>query len=444
MNMDQFIDRVLTAAKAAEIDTAEVYYEQQSEFSANAMDGEIDRYEVSDRMGLSLRGTYQGKMGSSYTQAFDEAAIAQLVEGVKGSAQLVENEDQDEIYAGDESYPTLPEVETDLAQVSAEDKLAFCVKMEETARNADPRVYKVDNAMLATATSLRRIKNTLGMDLSETSNECVAVTYLVARDGEHTATGGKERWVQRFADLDAEQIAAKGVQDAVSHLGGEPVPGGEYRVVMDPNAMKSMLRTFSGIFSAENAQQNMSLLKGKEGEVIASPIVCLMDEPLRPGCPATRWFDDEGVACQNKAVIEHGVLKTLLHSRKTAKKQNVRSTGNASRGAAVIHVAPTNFFFQPGEKSQDELLADMGNGLLITDLSGLHSGANATSGDFSLLSNGFLVENGRKVRPVERITIAGNFYELLKNIRAIGNDLTFEGSPIGSPSVDVGTLKVSG
>ena len=86
----------------------------------------------------------------------------------------------------------------------------------------------------------------------------------------------------------------------------------------------------------------------------------------------------------------------------------------------------------------------MSDGLVITDLSGLHAGANMTSGDFSLLSKGYLLKDGKRVQPVEQITIAGNFYDVLKNIRAIGSDLIFPASGVGSSSVDVGTLTAAG
>ena len=170
-----------------------------------------------------------------------------------------------------------------------------------------------------------------------------------------------------------------------------------------------------------------------------------MDDPLLPGGFASAPFDGEGSACRTKAVIENGVLKTLLHSRKTAKKAGTASTGNARRSvSSPIRVAPTNFFFKPGEKDLDGLLADMGDGLMITELGGLRAGANPVSGDFSLIAKGFRIAGGKQGEPVEQITIAGNFYQLLKDIRAVGSDLEFRGGNIGSPSVDAGTIHVAG
>ncbi|MBE5797710.1 MAG: TldD/PmbA family protein [Clostridiales bacterium] len=446
MDMNLFIDRVLEAAKAAGIETAEVYYESGESFRASAMDGEINQYQVSASAGLSLRGTVAGKMGYSATQAFDEAAIAQLIEGVKESAALVEAAEQDEIFAGDESYPELPKEESDLKDVTPEQKLEMCLAMEKAAKEADPRVWKVQRAMVMTAANTVRIKNSYGLDLSESGSVCMAYAAPIAKADDKTATGGHMVAGHRFAELDPQAIGQKAVEETVCQLGASPVPAGEYRIIMRYDAMQSLLQTFAGVFSAENAQQNMSLLKGKEGETIASAAVTLMDDPLLPGGVGSQRFDAEGSASMTKAIIDAGVLTTLLHSRKTARKQGVKSTANASRAsyASAVRVAPTNLFFKPGQKDLDAMMADVGEGLVITDLAGLHSGANPTSGDFSLLSKGYTIEGGKRGRAVEQITVAGNFYEVLRQIAAVGSDLEFGGSSIGSPSVDVGTLKVSG
>ncbi len=447
MDMNMFIDQVLAAAKAACIDTAEVYCTAGDSFRASAMDGEISSYQVSTNAGLSLRGAWQGKMGYCATQAFDEAAIAQLIEGVKESAELVETDEQDEIFAGDAEYPTLPKTESDIQAVPAEAKLALCLEMEKLTKNKDERIVKVQQAMVMTGSSSVRIRNSYGLNLTDEGSYCAAGVFAIGKAGEKTASGGFVSAKHQFADLCAETIADKAVADTVGQFGASPVPSGEYRVIFSNEAMQSLLQTFSGIISAENAQNNLSLFKGKEGTPVASPAVTLMDDPLLPGGFGSQTFDAEGSASKTKAVIDQGVLTTLLHSRKTARKQGVATTGNASRAsyAAPVRVAPTNLFFKPGEKDLAGLMADVGSGLVITDLAGLHSGANPTSGDFSLLSKGYTIEDGKRGHAVEQITVAGNFYEVLKSIVAVGSDLEFPGgSSIGSPSVDAGTLNVSG
>lgn len=448
MQLDIFIEKLLMAAAEAGIDPAEVYCAESSAFSAEAMEGNIDRYEVSDTCALSLRGMVNRKTGYASTEAFDDDAIRMLVRGVQESAALVETEEQDEIYAGDPEYP-VPEVpENDLDTVTPEEKLQFALEMEKSARAADPRIAKCNGSYVATGRSTLRLVNSCGLNLkTETppGGYAMAGIWLVGKDGDSTVTGGDSEAGRKFRSLDPEAIGRNAAEETVARLNASPVESGVYRAVIRRDAMRSLLRTFCGIFSAENAQKKMSLLEGREGETIAAPCVTLMDDPLLPGGFASAPFDGEGSACRTKAVIENGVLKTLLHSRKTARKAGTVSTGNAHRSvSSPVTVAPTNFFFRPGEKDLEGLLVDMGEGLMITELGGLHAGANPISGDFSLIAKGFRVSGGKQGAPVEQVTIAGNFYQLLKDIRAVGSDLEFKGSGIGSPSVDAGSIHVAG
>lgn len=446
MDKQQFMDRLLAEAKAQGIDPAEVYFSAGSSFSAGAMNGNIDSYKVSTRQGLGLRGMYQGKMGYASTQAFDEEAIRQLIEGVKEGALLREDEGAEEIYEGDAEYPTVVSYDETLAQVPATAKLDAVLAIEKAALESVDTVKQCEGTQLSTMSGEVYLRNSYGLNLQHKDNAFIAYTGAIAKDGDSTSTGMAFKCGRDFAKLDVKKLGEEAAQEAASGLHAEPVPAGNYRMILRYDAMQSLLATFCGIFSAENAQQGLSLLKGREGEKIAADCVTLMDDPLLEGGFDSAPFDGEGVASKTKAVVENGVLKTLLHNRKTAKKQGVTSTGNALRPglSAPITVAPTNFFFKPGDKTLAELEADMSDGLVITDLSGLHAGANMTSGDFSLLSKGYLLKGGKRVQPVEQITIAGNFYDVLKNIRAIGSDLIFPASGVGSSSVDVGTLTAAG
>ena len=428
----------------AGIDPAEVYYHGGDSFNVSALDGEISDYKVASSCGVSLRGMFGGKMGSASTEAFDADAVRQLINGVKESAILLETDEQDEIFAGEECYPTIEKEESDVATTSAEAKIEKCLKLEALAKAADPRIVRVPSAMVASSSSEVILRNSYGLNLQDSGSYFFSYTSLVAKDGTSTAVNGKVAVSSRFDGIDPEKIAADAAKETLSQLNASPVPTGEYRVIFRYDAMQSLLQTFWGVFSAENAQQNLSLFAGKEGENVAADVVTIVDDPLMKGGLATSAFDGEGSASRTKKVVDSGKLTTLLHDRKTARKQGVSSTGNAARVGGRIMVAPTNLYIAAGEKSLDELMADVGNGVVITELAGLHAGANPSSGDFSLLSKGYTIENGKRGRAVEQITVAGNFYQLLKSICAVGSDLTFEGSSIGSPSVDAGMLKISG
>ena len=444
--MEQFIQRVLAAAREAGITAAEIYLSSGDSFRAMCQQGQVNNYTVNSTRGLSLRGLYQGKMGYAATEAFDDEAVAQLVRGVKESAALIEDEDVQEIYPGDAEYPALDQYNPALDQVPEARKLQFVLDLEKCAKEKDPRIVQLTYDMLSTTSGQTRIANSYGLNLSFRDNLAVAVASALAKEGDRVSTGTGFAISREFEALSVEKIAGEAVEEALFMLHAAPVPSGTYRAIIHSRCMPDLLGVFSDVFSAENAQKGMSLLAGKEGEVIAAPCVTLMDDPLLPGGLASRPFDAEGVAARPKAVIENGRLTTLLHNLKTARKAGVKTTGNAAKGgyAGTVEVAPSNFYLKPGEKSLEQLTAEMGEGLVITDVSGLHAGANAISGDFSLIAQGYTVKNGRKDQPVERITVAGNFYQLLKSIRAVGSDLCFPGSSMGSPSVDVGEIAVAG
>ena len=446
MTVEQFIQALLDEAQKEGILAAEVYLSSGDSFRAMCVKGEIANYTVHATQGLSLRGLYQGKMGYAATEAFDEEAVSQLVRAVKESAELTEDEDIQEIYQGDEAYPKVDNYNPALDKVEESRKLQLIQDIEKKALAMDKRIVALNYNMISTNSGATRIVNSYGLNLSHKDNMAVVYASATAKEGERVSTGAGFKVTRNFDELDADAIAKEAVDEALFMLHAAPVPSGTYRAVIDAKCMPDLLGTFADVFSAESAQKGLSLLAGKEGEIIASEAVTLLDDPLLPGGLASQPFDAEGVATFTKAVIENGKLTTLLHNLKTARKAGVKTTGNAAKGgyASAVDVSPSNFYLKPGEKSKEELLSDMGDGLVITEVSGLHAGANAISGDFSLIAQGYTVKGGRKDQPVEQITVAGNFYQLLKNIRAVGSDLTFPGSPIGSPSVDVGEIAVAG
>ena len=440
MDIREFSDRVLAAAKAAGVDPAEISYSSSDSFSVRARLGKLENYQVSDRVSCVLRGKVNGRIGSASTQAIEEESIDMLVRGVMESAGLIETDEQDEILPPDDHYETVVNMKPELENVTAQQKIALALELDGIVTAADARITP-QYANVASGSETFALRNSLGLDRAHQSNMIYAYTSVVAKEGERTATGMQLLWGYGLEDVPADRIAGEAIEDALSKVNAGRLKSGTYPVVIRNGAMADLLTTFSGVFSADNAQKGLSLLSGREGEKIASEAVTLVDDPLMPmglgSCP----FDREGAATYTKNIISGGVLTTLLHNRKTAKKAGVKTTGNAAGGGRV---APSNFFIAPGEKTEAQLMEEMGDGLYLTEVAGLHAGANAVSGDFSLLSRGFEVKGGKPVRAVEQFTVAGNFYKLLEGIQAVGCDLLFEGSPIGSPCVKVESLSVAG
>ena len=440
-----YIKELLTQAKAVGIEAAEAYLSEKENFSAMRNNGALEDYQSNHTRGLGFRGLVNGRMGYASTEALDEESIGQLIRGVIESATLCESDDEQPLYQGGGQVPEVELYQPELDKVAPEAKLAKIEAMENACKAADSRYLNGYN-MVETTKHTVRIANSFGMDQTYTENFCDLYCGANVKEGDNVSTGGFVQISRDFDALDPDRLARDSVDQAVKGLNAEPVASGKYHVVFWNEALVSLLGVFSTVFSAETEQMGLSLLSGKLGETIAAPCVTLVDDPLRPDCLGSRPFDDEGVPSHQHMLVENGVFRTFLHNLKTARKAGVESTGNGSKAdySSPVRVAPSNLYFEPGALSFEELLSQVGDGIVITEVSGLHAGANPVSGDFSLLSKGYTLKDGKRDQPLERITVAGNFYELLKNIRAFASDLRFPNGALGSASADAGEMTISG
>lgn len=448
MDRNKFIRRLMDAARERGV-AGEVCYENGESFEVSIKNGEIHQYNVSDGMGLGFRVLKDGRTGTASTQILDEDALMQLLDGAIENAGLVESEDEQFMYAGDEKYPELNLYNPEIGALDAARKIDMAKRLEQLALSQDERIKQVEECAVFSSSEERALSNSLGLNVSTKAALLGGYVAVVAREGDRVNTGMKVFFTMKPDEIDLEAVAKAAAKEALDGLDGAPVPSGQYRVLLRRDVAAALLSTFSGVFSADNAQRGLSRLKGREGEAVAAECVTLMDDPHRSGSASSAPFDGEGVATKVKAVIEAGRLNTLLHNLKTAHKQGVQTTANAARAsyASGVSVAPTNFYFAPSDTDFDGMVQRTGDGLLITDLQGMHAGANAITGDFSLAAKGFRIEGGRVTTPVNQITVAGNFYELLKNVEAVGSDLEFRApgvSCFGSPSLLVKTLAVAG
>jgi len=443
------IDKIFQKGRETGLNDMEVYYSEGSSLSLKVFQKDLDGYSLSESEGLSLRGTYKGKMGYSYTEKVDETSIDQLVRDAAENALIIDSEDEEYIFEGSKEYKKVDSFNQALSNVGEEQKINFVKSLEEEAFRLDKRIASVEVCIYGDGYGETIMSNTKGLFLRDKSN--IAYTYIavVAKDGEDIKTGMAYRTGNDFNAFNAQDIAREAVDEALALLGARSVKSGDYNVIIRNSAAADLMEAFTGIFSAEAVQKNLSLLKGKLNEKIASDKFTLIDDPYMEGGLASKSFDGEGVACKYKKVVDKGVLKTYLYNLKTAKKDGVDTTGNASKGSykSSIGISPSNFFVEKGERTLDEMVADIDKGILITELQGLHSGLNSVSGDFSLAALGFLIQDGKISRPVEQITMAGNYFDMLKNIEETGSDLKF-GMPgeayIGSPSLRIKKLSIAG
>ena len=447
--IDEFKNKLFAKAYEEGFEDYEIYYVDGESFKVTIYEGEIDQYSVNSHKGLSFRGLYKGKMGYSYTEILDDYALEILIKNAKENAMAIEDEDVDVIYGGKDAYANLKGYNEELSKVGTEEKIKLALKLEKDTIAQSDKVKAIDDCIVASGEGEKGIINSKGLNLKYKSNIIYAIVSPVVEDKGKVNTAFAFKATNSIKEIDTKSLAKESVEDALSYMGSESIPSGKYGVIIRNDVMGDILSTFSGIFSAYNVQKGLSLLKSKVGTDIAAKIVTIIDDPLMEKGLCSAPFDDEGVACYTKTIIEEGKLKTLLYNLKTAKKDGVKSTGNASKAsyASPIDISPSNFFIKPGVKSKEELIKTLGQGIFITEVQGLHSGTNSVSGDFSLSAKGFEIKDGEKIRPLEQITIAGNFYNMLLDIVEVGADLKFgipSGGCYGSPSLIVKELSVAG
>ncbi len=450
MTIKEFQDAVFSAGKRAGFSAMELYVSQSRSFNVKIFQKEVDNYSLANVLGVGFRGEFSGKMGYAYTEILDEDSVQLLVQQAKGNAQLIDGDDEVEIFGGSPDYPTVEAFNHDFANVPVEQKITAARALEESAFAADARVTSVNYALFADGEEEVHMANTRGLQRSFRRNSGACFVMVVVKAGDKVKTGSSYTIGNRWELFEPTKLAQEAVEEAISMLDADSVASKSYPIIFRNDAAGDLLKTFSGVFSADNVQKGLSRLDGKLGESVAAAHVTLLDDPLLQDGAASAPFDGEGVATYTKPVINGGILKTFLHNLKTAKKGGVSSTGNAYKSSfkAPITVAPSNFFVQPGSQSLDELMEQMQDGIVITDLQGLHSGANAVSGDFSLAAAGYRVEKGQIVGSVDQITVAGNFFDVLRDIEAVGSDLKFgmggHGGNVGCPSLWIKSLAVAG
>ena len=446
MNYELLKAAIENEAKAQGLAEYEIYYMSSEELSVDTLNREPNSFSSGNSGGICLRVLHDGKIGYAATELMEEDEMKALVSRAKANAEATEKPDTVGIFKGSESYAEMKNA-TFTAKGAGELK-KLTAELADEIYNYSDKVAGGTATYGITAGFNIRLSNSHGLDLQTSCGiNALQLQAVVCDDGKYESAYDIK---ELHGDLDMKALASKVVDDALIKTNAGQVESGKYSVILSAKQMRTILSVYSSAFSAKMAQMGMSLLAGKEGEKIAADIVTITDDPMREGVSIQTNFDGEGVAAYRKSVVEAGVLKTLLHNRETAAVAGVESTGNASKGsyASPVAISPYAFCLEAGEYSEEELFAMVGNGIYITELKGLHAGANPVTGDFSLESAGFKIVDGKKAEAIKSFTIAGNFFELIKSIAALSNKvevaITGGFTTFGAPAVLIHDLSVAG
>lgn len=448
MKYMDFKNCVIEAAEKMGLVDYELYYTESEDVSTSALMHELKDYSSSSDAGACFRCIYQGKMGYASTELFTEEEAVRMVESAMGNATVIESEDEVFIHGTGDVYEAIEPVKT--TEPTGAELIDAAMTLLEKLHEQDPRVIDGSRTVASFGRMRIALYNSKGLDLDhEIDCSELGAVAVVKEDGEMYNSFCIK--TDDFTKFDANKIAQKVVAEAVEQIGKESVDSGVYNIVLSNKMTALMLHVFFSIFSAEQAQRGLSLLAGKEGSQVASEVVNIVDDPFCKDTFIRMPFDGEGVATRYNKVVENGKLCTLLHNLKTAHKAGIASTGNGRKAgyAANVGIMPYNFYLEKGGAGAlEDIFKAVGNGIYITQLNGTHAGADAVTGDFSLAAEGFLIADGEKRHVVKNFTVSGNYYELLKNISMVGDDLEFSAPNgaccFGAPTVVIQDISVAG
>lgn len=437
MTFEEARDYLLQKAKALGID-AEVLATHTRELTIQAHGGKVEEITQATQGGIGVRVVVEGKTGYAYTEERTPEALDWVLQEAHQNA-LLQSETGGVLPAGGAlgQHDLLGEG----LSAPLERKRQAALDLEAGLR-ADARVKQVQMTRYSERETQATLGSTQGVAGAFRNGYALLLTSAIMAEGSSLKQGYEFDLSKEFHALEPGRTAQAFLQKTGRLLGARPLKTGRYKAYFEPKAFGQLLGMMGWfLLSAKNVQEGKSLLAGKLGQRVASEMFTLVDDPTLPDGLASRPFDAEGTAAKRTVFIENGLLRTFAHNSETARKMGLENTGHASRGyKGVLGIAPSNLFVQPGQGVKQD------NGIIISDLMGLHAGANPISGEFSLQALGLKVEGGEVAYPVENFTVAGNFLELLSNITALGTEL--EWNPlmgiVGSPMVEVAELSFAG
>lgn len=438
-------EAILQQAQACGLQEVECYYTSTQSTKFEIFDQTLDQMTISDHQGVALRGIYKEHIGYSYSEKLDDQSIQRLVQDclnhaqhmtAKEHLQLSENEDLFENLADDQ-----------LANTSIQEKIEWMKNLERIALQQDNRIVRANRCSYQETNEIVELVNTKGLHAVRKRSFGLVSLGLVAKSETDQRSAGDYRVMKSLSELSAQELASCVAQEVVNRLDGHKIASCRCEAILRSDVASSLLAAFfRSLFHGEQVQKGLSLLTGKLNEQVMNERINIVEDPTLVGGLNTNLFDDEGVLTQKKVLVKNGVLQDFLYDLKSSVKETGARPGNGYKSSynAPIEIMPSNLLVEQGSESVEELISSIKQGVLITDLQGLHAGVNPLTGDFSLQASGFEIENGQCLRPIHLITISSNILELLQDVVALANDARQQLNGISCPSIKLHSLIISG
>ncbi len=443
---EDLLDLGLQVLRESGAPGGEIYLEEQGVFSVAVSGGAVESLETQEVRGAGLRLFAGGRVAFGYTTDLSPEGLRVTVARAKEMLSHADPHEANRLPEADASHSPDPEIhDPSLTRVEPHEKILAARRMEEAARETDPRIGRVRQSRYTDVIGRTGVANTGGLKRFWPFTRIYASIELNAGEGEGSQSGWFADFAVRFSALDAAAVGREAARRALQKLGGQRTATRRANLVLDPVVAASLLESISPALHADNVLKGKSLLASSVDREVAGPRVTLLDDGRISGGDHSTPWDAEGVATRCTMLIEGGVLKGFLHSSYTSVRIGAAPTGNAFRSSfkSPPQIAPSTLYLEPTGVTREALLKEAGDGIYITEVMGLHT-IDPISGDFSLGAGGVALHEGRQGEPLERIGIAGNILDLLRSINGVADDLRFmPGGGAGSSTL-LTDISVSG
>jgi PmbA protein len=440
--------RVAGAAEPGE--QVEAYVMRTYETEVEVFGGEVESLTTAGIEGVGVRVIVDHRQGYASAGSLDPYVVEETLREARDNAAFGEPDEWNGLASPadlDGSAPAdLDLWREELLAVPTEEKVRIALELEAVTKARDPRVRGVEAAGYGDARAESAIVNSVGVEASSRRTTASAHAVALADDGSGTQTGYGFAAGRSLAELDLESIPVDAVDRAVRLLGADPIAGRRIPVIFDPLVTRSVLGVLSSAFNGEAVLKGRSLFAGREGEVIAAPIIEIVDDPTDPRAFGAAVYDSEGLPTRRNELIVDGELRGFLHNVYTGRRSGLRSTGSAVRGGYTSGpgVGVRALTLRPGTRAPEALMKAVGEAFYVQSVSGLHSGTNPISGDFSVGAVGLMVRDGEFAEPVREVTIASTLQRMLLDVTEVADDLTYLPGAAAGVTMLVGDMTLSG
>lgn len=437
-------DQLIATAQPGE--QIEILMSRSTSNSVRVHGGEVESVTAADSSGAGIRVVSNGRLGFAHCGSLDPEVLHETLLEARNNCAFSEPDSANGL-AEPDGVPVIPQDKwsDEVLSLSADEKIELALDLERRVIARDPRVVGARTTAYGDGWGESILVSTQGIRVSDRGSSCSIATQPLVQSDSETQIGFAAEGGRNPHALDLDEVATEAVERATRLLGAVKPKSAQLTIVLEPRLAVTLLGIVSSMLTGSAVVKGRSAFADRLGESIASGLLTLTDDPTASESLGAEAVDGEGLACRPNLLIDNGVLDRFLYDTYSANKAGTHSTASAVRGVRTLPgVGAQVLVIEPGEQSLEELIGHVDHGLFVNSLTGLHSGVNAVSGDFSVGSDGLMIRSGELAEPVKEITIASTIQRMLLGITAVGGDFEWLNSGDGGCSLVIDGVSVSG